>query len=357
MIKKIISLLLVAVTMLSMAGCSMMNNLNEVAEDFKEAVNAEVNYTNVLEEFKEFLNKNETLKNATNKQYSIKNKDGEMALPDNIKTLEELFAANKENDYIISATFAYENEKDFCPENIDLSNVSGEFSNYKITLYNTKNGQFKESVSGNVANYNTNILDRIEYNINVVDQNKKDDIVPLGATDMDIRVNKNTDSTQETQYEQFVSVIYKHMKYEIVDDLTFVYDDRFFDIKIEEAPKMTVPNELLKDTIYRYNNVKKSYDISFTAKTPNVEIQNTSAQFVNYKHKTQDNIIYTVTEYHNALNVIYSLDEYKNLIPYYTSVVLPTKITNKDYVEIDLSAIDGQKIYLGFFSQEANIHT
>ena len=321
-----------------------------MVKDAPARIYTDLYYDTIMEEFKQFLDTNDLLKTAKEKEYIIEMTTGQKKLPAEIKTLKSLLEVACLQKINIAATFTFENKKDFCPEKIDVANVTKEFSNYKITLYNTNGTTHQQNENKKVANLNTSILDRIEYSMNIVDKNKKDEVVPATS-------DNGSTSNWKDNYEKSISVTYKHNNYQKINDLIFCYDNRFFDININET-KLSSDINLSNDNLYRYIPSGKGYNISFVDKVPEgIAINNTAAQYVNYQYKDSNGIVYSVLEYYDELDVVYPLTSYQGLVPYYTSIVLPTEISNKDYIELDLSTIEGNEIILGFYTKEPNINT
>ena len=330
------------------------NFLTKMVQDAPISVYTDLYQETILNEFIEFLDSNELMKSAVRKEYTIETFEGSTLLPAEIKTLESLFEVAALQKYNISATYIFENKEKFNPESIDIGSVTEKFSNYKITLYNVKSaGELMlDGSSTNEAHFNTNILDVLEYSMNVVDANKKDEVVPANTTET---------TTQAPKYEQFVSVVFHHRQFHKKGDVTFSYDNRFFNISIEKTDVINVPTEwdaYTDNNLYRFESFGTSYKIKVSEKTPCTSDDFTkTASYATYSYQTKNGKTHSVTAYYDGLTVIFPLEQYAGTIPHYVGIGLPIEITNKDYCTIDLSALAQKEFQLTFFKKVPNINT
>lgn len=331
------------------------NFLTKMVQDAPVAVFTDLHHSSIVDEFAQFLDKNDLMKSAIRKEYEITTFEGSTLLPAEIKTLESLFEVAVYEKFNISASYVYENRDKFNPESINIASATEAFSNYKITLYNTKNAgalMLDDTGSTDTALYNKNILDRIEYSMNVVDTNKKDEVVPATTTEV---------TTQEPNYEQSVSIVFNHRQFHNKGDMTFSYDNRFYDISIEKIDAPDIPSEWgrnTEDNLYYYEAFGESYTIRVKDKTPcTADNFVKTASYATYNYKTESGKTHYVTAYYDGLTVIFPLEEYKGSIPHYVGVGLPIEITNKDYFVIDLSALQQKEFELSFYKKMPNINT
>ena len=329
------------------------NFLTKMVQDAPISVYTDLYQESILNEFIEFLDSNELMKSAVRKEYTIETFEGSTLLPAEIKTLDSLFEVAAFQKFNISATFYFQNKDKFNPESLNIGDVTEKFSNYKITLYNVKNvneAAFPDQGSQEIAQYNMNLLDSIEYSMYVVDKSKVDEVVPSNTTPI----------AQKGDYEQFVSVIFHHGQFHDKGDITFNYDNRFWNISIEKIESdVSVPSDLdTENGIYRYEALGESYKIKVSEKSPCTNtLKSRTASYAIYEYTTKNNKVHTVTAYYDGLVAIYPLEEYEGAIPYYNGIVLPTEITNKNYITIDLSALEEKEFMLSFFKKVPNINT
>ena len=302
-------------------------------------------YDKILEEFKTLFNDNKYIKEAKEKIYEIKSPNGEKMLPVEIQSLDTLlFASYRLSGYDLYATFIFEDKKDFCPENLELEKLLDSYGNYTLHLYNTKDGKLKEQYNHDAKTFDENILDMIKCNIKIVEQNIHN------AYDNSVIVEKDDDG----KYEKQTTIEYVHNKYQKIGDLTFCYDDRFHDLKIEEVSAIEVPDIWKNSPFYIYTPQKNSYKTTFKEK----DVKGvTKDNGLNYKYT-----IYTymagnkklaVTEYATTVTAIYPVAEYKGLIPYTTTANTLLEISDTNYLRIDFSTcIKSDNFVLAFFKKQ-----